>query len=277
MTPKSTTDRRFQLLNPTSKLSKNLEFLRQSEALTIPKDRDLWYRVLTFAESGEKPVADKYRNFDQLSRNESSGIDFRILVRRARTAFAIVAPHGGGIEPGTSEIADGIAALEETAAAKAWSYYAFEGVKSEGNAQLHITSTRFDEPMCLTVVGNSTVVITIHGEHSEEDGEGVFVGGRNTELGDRLSTALKSKGFVVKKHPDRRLQGLEPKNICNRGTAGAGVQLEMSQTIRREMFRSLSHGGRKHPTAKFRTFVAAIRTVLDDEPESNRLSVLTYR
>ena len=64
-------------------------------------------------------MADKYRNFDQLSRNESSGIDFRILVRRARTAFAIVAPHGGGIEPGTSEIADSIAALEETAAIKA--------------------------------------------------------------------------------------------------------------------------------------------------------------
>lgn len=213
-------------------------------------------------------MADKYRNFDHLSRNETSGIDFRVSVRRARIAFAIVAPHGGGIEPGTSEIADGIAAPEETTAAKAWSYYAFEGLKSEGNAQLHITSTRFDEPMCLTLVSNSAVVITIHGEHSEEDGEGVFLGGRNTALGVRLGTALKSKGFIVKKHPDRRLQGLERNNVCNRGTTGTGVQLELSRTIRSQMFRSLTRTGRKHPTAKFRTFVAAIRAVLDDEADS---------
>lgn len=90
-------------------------------------------------------MADKYPDFDTLSRNERAGVDFRILVRRAMSAFALVAPHGGGIEPGTSEIADGIAALE-------WSLYAFEGLKPSGNADLHITSTRFDEPMCLELV-----------------------------------------------------------------------------------------------------------------------------
>lgn len=211
-------------------------------------------------------MADKYRNFDELSRNERSGVDFRILVRRARAAFAIVAPHGGGIEPGTSEIADAIAAIEDVVSEE-WSYYAFEGLKSEGNVDLHITSTRFDEPMCLTVIGQSKVVITIHGEHSEEDGEGVFVGGRDTELGARLGTALKAKGFVVGKHPDRRLQGLERPNVCNRGTSGKGVQLELSLTVRKQMFRSLTRAGRKHPTAKFRTFVDAIRSVLDDELE----------
>jgi hypothetical protein len=28
--------------------------------------------------------------------------------------------------------------------------------------------------MCLTVLSHSTVVVTLHGEHSEDDGEGVF-------------------------------------------------------------------------------------------------------
>src|SRR3954470_20919117 len=94
-------------------------------------------------------MSDKYLSFDELSRNETSGMAFSIAVRQARKSFAIVAPHGGGIEPGTSEIADAIAAKE-------LSYYAFLGLKAKsGNTDLHITSTRFDEPMCLTLIGRS--------------------------------------------------------------------------------------------------------------------------
>lgn len=200
-------------------------------------------------------MADTYPDFETLSNHERPGIDFRILVRRARSKFAIVAPHGGGIEPGTSEIADDLAALE-------WSYYAFEGMKASGNSDLHITSTRFDEPMCLTLAGQSTVVVTIHGEHSDADGDGVFIGGLDAKLGRRLGVALRAKGFAVGRHPDPRLQGLEPNNVCNRGASGEGVQLELSRTVRREMFRSLSPEGRKHTTAKFRAFVTAITSVL---------------
>src|SRR5262249_53603384 len=54
-------------------------------------------------------MADTYRNFAALARKERSGIDYDVLVRRARTAFAIVAPHGGGIEAGMSELADAVA------------------------------------------------------------------------------------------------------------------------------------------------------------------------
>ena len=55
-------------------------------------------------------MADTYPNFAALAQHERSGIDYRVVVRRAEPAFAIMAPHGGGIEPGTSEIADAIAA-----------------------------------------------------------------------------------------------------------------------------------------------------------------------
>jgi phage replication-related protein YjqB (UPF0714/DUF867 family) len=204
-------------------------------------------------------MADKYPNFAALARDERSGIDYRVLVRRARNAFAIIAPHGGGIEAGTSEIADAIA--DEN-----FSFYAFEGLKSSGNADLHITSTRFDEPMCLRVLGHSTIVLTLHGEHSEEDGKGVFLGGRDTALGAQIRTELTRKGFDVRKHEDRNLQGLERSNVCNRGTSGAGVQLELSRAVRKTMFKSLTRSGRRKPTARFKVFVSAVRKVLGQQP-----------
>jgi phage replication-related protein YjqB (UPF0714/DUF867 family) len=204
-------------------------------------------------------MADKYPNFDALSRNETSGIDFRILLRRGKAAFAIVAPHGGGIEAGTSEIADAIACEE-------FSLYAFDGLKRSGNSDLHITSTRFDEPLCLMVVGQSDVIITIHGEASE-DGEGVFLGGLDDELGPTIGTALQDRGFDVRIHPNPELQGREPGNVCNRGRSGKGVQLELSRAVRKEMFLSVEPEGRKHTTSRFSAFVDALRRVLTDNAQ----------
>jgi phage replication-related protein YjqB (UPF0714/DUF867 family) len=204
-------------------------------------------------------MPDKYANFQELSANEIAGVDFRILARQSKTRFAIVAPHGGGIEPGTSEIAEAIAAEES-------SFYAFEGLKSSGNTDLHITATRFDEPMCLALIGRSEAVITIHGEHSEADGEGVFVGGRDDVLGSTLGEALKAKGFDVRKHPDRKVQGLEAKNLCNRGISHKGVQFELSRSVRLTMFESLSREGRRHTTTRFCEFVDAVRNVLNEQP-----------
>ncbi len=200
-------------------------------------------------------MADKYPNFDTLSKNEISGVDFRVLLRRAQMAFAVVAPHGGGIEPGTSEIADGIAGEE-------LSFYAFEGLKSTGNSDLHITSTRFDEPMCILLISRSDVVVTIHGEHSETDGEGVFLGGLDDDLGPRVGAALEAGGFDVRKHKDKGLQGREPKNVCNRGTSGKGVQLELSRAVRKEMFSSLTREGRREKTGRFCDFIDALRSML---------------
>ena len=202
-------------------------------------------------------MPDKYLSFNELSRNETSGMDFSIAVRQARESFAIVAPHGGGIEPGTSEIAGAIAAKE-------FSYYAFLGLKAKsGNTDLHITSTRFDEPMCLTVIGRSNAVLTIHGEESEgEGGAAVFLGGLDEMLGARVGAALEAKSFDVRQHPDPQLQGREPKNLCNRGSSGKGVQLELSRDLRKEMFLSLTPEGREHTTPKFLDFIDALRSVL---------------
>ena len=172
-------------------------------------------------------MADKYPNFVTLEQHERSGIDYGVVVRRAEPAFAIVAPHGGGIEPGTSEIADAIASQR-------WSFYTFEGLKRSGNGVLHI-----------------------------DDGEGVFVGGLDLELGTSIGALLMAQGFDVRKHSDCNLQGLEPQNICNRGTAGAGVQLELSRAVRETLFDSLTREGRKHPKPRFKVFVDAVARALE--------------
>ncbi len=201
-------------------------------------------------------MADTYPNFAALEQHERSGIDYGVFVRRAEPAFAIVAPHGGGIEPGTSEIADAIAFQR-------WSFYAFEGLKRAGNRVLHITSTCFDEPMCLVLLSDTSRVVTIHGEESDDDGEGVFVGGRDLELGTSIGALLKAQGFDVRTHPDPNLQGLDPKNICNRGTAGKGVQLELSHSVRETLFESLTREGRRHPKPRFKVFVDAVAQSLE--------------
>jgi phage replication-related protein YjqB (UPF0714/DUF867 family) len=203
----------------------------------------------------EQIMADTYPNFAALEQYEKAGIDYCVLVRREEPQFAIVAPHGGGIEPGTSEIADGIARQR-------WSFYAFEGLKRRGNAVLHITSTCFDEPMCLTLLSDTNRVITIHGEESEDDGEGVFMGGRDMDLRALVTEKLTDQGFNVRIHPNTNLQGLDPLNICNRGKAGVGVQLELSRSVRETFFDSLTREGRQHRKQRFKDFVEAVAAAL---------------
>jgi len=207
-------------------------------------------------------MPDTYPNFEALAKKETSGVDYDILVRRETLEFAIVAPHGGRIEAGTSEIAGSIAdPATDAAADPRHSFYAFEGLKPSGNGVLHITSTHFDEPLCLTLIGACERVLTIHGEQSTESGE-VFVGGLDDALGKRLTLELTAGGFEVGVQPDPDLQGREPGNLCNRGTTSAGVQLELTRALRLTMFESLSPEGRQHRKPRFDVFVKAVRRAL---------------
>ena len=45
-----------------------------------------------------------YRNFQQLQENETLGLDYRIRWRDGSSGIVVMAPRGGGIEPGTTEI-----------------------------------------------------------------------------------------------------------------------------------------------------------------------------
>jgi phage replication-related protein YjqB (UPF0714/DUF867 family) len=194
---------------------------------------------------------DVYRNFAELSEVEKEDIDFRIsAIKREGSSTVIVAPHGGAIEPGTSEVAKEVANIDLSLAI-------FEGIKSKGNKRLHITSTNFDEPRCVELVRGSDTVVAIHGEGSEE--LSVFLGGRDDELSVQLKAALERYGYAVKTHGNPDLQGLAAANICNRGRHDDGVQLELSYGLRHTFFQSLADKGRNKPTDELAMFAAAVR------------------
>ena len=197
-------------------------------------------------------MQDKYADFASLARSESDG-SFAVRIRDLATHAIIVALHGGGIEPGTSEIALAVAGPD-------LSYYVFEGLKSGGNADLHISSARFDEPRCLEMVSRARLVVAIHGEAS--DTPAVFLGGGDEGLQSRLRATLEEAGFSVRCHPDPRLQGSHPRNICNLGSARAGVQLELGLGLRRQLFRSLDRRGRTQPSPSLARFASAVRRAL---------------
>ena len=67
-----------------------------------------------------------------------------------------MAPHGGGIEPGTIDIADSMAGCDHT-------FYAFKGLKKINNKVLHISSNRFDEALGVQISENALMVISVHG------------------------------------------------------------------------------------------------------------------
>ena len=194
---------------------------------------------------------DVYRNFVELSKNEKEDIDFRIsAVKREGSSTVIVAPHGGAIEPGTSEVAKEVANNDLSLAI-------FEGIKPKGNKRFHITSTNFDEPRCVELVQEADTVVAIHGERNNE--VSIFLGGRDDELGVQLKAALERYGYAVKTHGNPDLHGLAAANICNRGRHGVGVQLELSSGLRKTFFQSLTDKGRKKPTDELVRFATAVR------------------
>jgi phage replication-related protein YjqB (UPF0714/DUF867 family) len=195
---------------------------------------------------------DRYRNFAELAAVARAGVDYRIRTRSAGPTL-VLAPHGGNIEPGTSELAEAIAARDH-------SFYAFESLRDSENADLHITSARFDEPACVAMLSASDVVVTVHGE--QRLSEAVLVGGLDTARCRRIADALARHGFVVEPPIRPELQGRAPTNVCNRGRRCAGVQLEISKGLRRAFFRSLRSHDRQHTTPAFHVFVSAVRTSL---------------
>lgn len=197
-------------------------------------------------------TGDRYASFAELMRREREGRDFVRTIMDRGASIAIIAPHGGGLEVGTSEIAAAVAGLD-------LSLYCFDGIKRRGNEILHLTSVRFDDPSCLDLLGHTRTAVTIHG-YSGED-MGIRLGGLDGDLKSALIRAFIDAGFVPL-DDDAVFAGLDSANICNRGTSGKGVQIELSRGMRRAMFSGLERSERAYTTPIFRRFVIAARAVL---------------
>ena len=168
-------------------------------------------------------MTSSYRSFQEIKDREVEGKDFRIRTHLRDRSVLVMAPHGGKIEPGTTEIAEAIAG-------KDYSFYSFEGLKGEGNHVFHVESHHYNEPRALQAVSEANIVITVHGQIDQED-EFVMVGGLHTQLCPDIKDQLKLAGFPIRP-PTEGLRGTDPKNICNRGTLRRGVQMELSRKLR---------------------------------------------
>jgi phage replication-related protein YjqB (UPF0714/DUF867 family) len=164
-----------------------------------------------------------YMSFEDLADHEVEGQDYRIKVELRDPRVLIMAPHGGKIEPTTAEIAEAIAGMD-------YSFYAFEGIKADGNSVLHIESHLFDEPRALQAVEKADIVITVHGQIEQKE-EFVMVGGLNDGLRSDIERQLEAAGFQTRP-PTEGLLGTDRMNICNRGKLRQGVQLEVSRKVR---------------------------------------------
>jgi phage replication-related protein YjqB (UPF0714/DUF867 family) len=183
-------------------------------------------------------VADQYRSFEDLAVRERESVDYQIRVHARQSLIAILAPHGGKIEPGTSELAEYIARED-------FSFYAFEGIRSGNNGRLSLPLDRFEEPECarlLSRCGLAVVIQAILGKNRE-----VKLAGAHVTLREQLGGVLRAAGFEVL-DDDCPINPLE---LCNR--SGPGVRIEVSRKLR-DRFVS-------YPRDMDR-FVACIRAVL---------------
>ena len=171
------------------------------------------------------PDARAFRSFADLARAQVRGRDYEISIRRrAASRVAVIAPHGGEIENGTSEIAAAIAADKHN-------LYLFDGIRASRNYfSLHLTSHLFDEPECLGLIAACTTVIAIHGCGGAEPR--VLLGGRDTALRDSLANALAAVRIRAETI-GHRFPATQSSNICNRGASGQGVQIELTDPLRR--------------------------------------------
>ena len=169
--------------------------------------------------------ATSYRSFADLQKHQVLGKDYDIVVcHRASSRVAVIAPHGGGIERRTSEIARAISGMD-------LNLYLFEGIKSSGNnyTALHLTSHRFDEPSCLDLIAQCLFVVSVHGCSGND--KKVLLGGLDLALKAQLAEALAHVGVAVETD-GHAFPATDRNNICNRGRSRKGVQLEITGSLR---------------------------------------------
>jgi phage replication-related protein YjqB (UPF0714/DUF867 family) len=192
--------------------------------------------------------------------------DFRVVVGNLENIdrCLLIAPHGGAIEPGTTEIMHAVADLG------GWAFYHFDGTLRRRNKdRLHITSTRFDEPQLTTLLTNTRFVMSFHGQ-SGSTHRTIYVGGLYKRGRRVLLDALNADLEPISMHAvdatrarhAEEIKGASPRNITNQGQLRTGVQLEFSRGARLACFESLSHAGRQRPRPTLATVARSIHRAL---------------
>ena len=207
----------------------------------------------TKAESDQKV---KYSSYQEMIRTEKSGVDFKVVYRAGSRSFLVAAPHGGQIEPGSSELADAIAG-------DTFGFYAFVGLKRD-SSDLFLPSSGFSEPELTRVSKTYSTIVAIHVIPGSE--RLIYVGGNYRQVADFITRALASAGYQVKAPPEDA-SAYSATNFINKSIIG-GVQIELSSAIVEDMFRGPATNerirqDRTRRTPEFNRFVQAVTAVLE--------------
>jgi len=191
-------------------------------------------------------AAEHYRGYADLANAQVEGTDYKVHVHPVEhSSVAAIAPHGGSIEQYTSDIALAVAGQD-------FNLYLFEGIRRFGNyAALHLTSHRFDEPRCLSLLAECDHVVAVHGCGGET--QQVLVGGRDESLKAAVAHAISGLGIDTQVQ-NHRFPATDPMNICNRGRSGVGVQIELTMPLR-------LHGPRDALAAAIRSVLLTVQSV----------------
>jgi phage replication-related protein YjqB (UPF0714/DUF867 family) len=173
---------------------------------------------------GERPAeTDKFKSYTELAQHKTEGEDFEVIAREVKGSnVAIVAPHGGEIEGPTGKMAAEIAGNDHN-------LYVFKGLCANAFNELHVTSTRFDDPRALDLIAKTDVTVTLHRCRIEEPV--VCLSGRDKKLQSKLTAAFNKASIPVETENHPYQSGDLPGNICNKNARGAGVQIELSHGI----------------------------------------------
>ncbi|MFF7198195.1 poly-gamma-glutamate hydrolase family protein [Streptomyces sp. NPDC008079] len=202
-------------------------------------------------------MTDTYANYAALAAAHPIGVDYRLLERiAAGSRLTHLAIHGGGIEPGTTELADYLAGSSHR-------YYSFDAMLPSGNSVLHLASTNFDEPTALDLVAGSDYVIAWHGCTGADPV--TYISGLDLDISNRIQQALVDAGFAVGGVPPEEADGADPANLVNKGTRSMGVQLQLSYGLRQSFFSDFTRAGRDTGprTPTWYSYTTAIRTALN--------------
>ena len=148
------------------------------------------------------------------------------------SSLGLVAMHGGGIEPGTEEIARFVAYHSGA------SLYVYAGRLSTGNLSLHRPSHRMkleDRPLVMQFLNHVNMAISIHGHGRNE--RCAYVGGLHQAMVHQFvevaQAALCHYEWIF--NPESipsGIRGQNPNNIVNLPPA-QGMQLELPRDLRR--------------------------------------------
>jgi phage replication-related protein YjqB (UPF0714/DUF867 family) len=147
-------------------------------------------------------------------------------------SLGLVAVHGGGIEPGTEEIARFVAHHSGA------SLYVYAGRRSKGNLSLHRPSHRIkfqDRPLVMQFLNHVNMAISIHGHGRNE--RCAYVGGLHQAMVHQFvevaQAALSHYEWIFAPESiPPEIRGRNPNNIVNLPPA-QGMQLELPKDLRR--------------------------------------------